>query len=138
MLEKFGQIDLLHDSIEAGKTGKNAAGTAVRAGLTNVDVFMRYTEAYLRNHPRIHHEADFTLLVRQLPAGDEGLPIQVYCFTVTPEWLAYEAIASEVMSHLLAMLPFFGLRVYQRSAHPDTRSLEVGDLPFPGKAGAED
>ena len=94
---------------------------------------MKYTEAYLRNHPKIHHESDFTLLVRQLPAGDDGLPVQVYCFTVTPEWVAYEAIASQVMSHLLAMLPFFGLRVYQRSALADTRNLAWGDLPVSGK-----
>ena len=133
MLEQFGKMDLLHDFIESRRTGKDAFGSAGKEILTNVDVFMKYTEAYLRNHPKIHHESDFTLLVRQLPAGDDGLPVQVYCFTVTPEWVAYEAIASQVMSHLLAMLPFFGLRVYQRSALADTRNLAWGDLPVSGK-----
>lgn len=133
MLEQFCKMDLLHDFIETRRTGKNASGSAGKEILTNVDVFMKYTEAYLRNHPKIHHESDFTLLVRQLPAGDDGLPVQVYCFTVTPEWVAYEAIASQVMSHLLAMLPFFGLRVYQRSALADTRNLAWGDLPVSGK-----
>ena len=133
MLEQFGKMGLLHDFIESRRTGKDAFGSAGKEILTNVDVFMKYTEAYLRNHPKIHHESDFTLLVRQLPAGDDGLPVQVYCFTVTPEWVAYEAIASQVMSHLLAMLPFFGLRVYQRSALADTRNLAWGDLPVSGK-----
>ena len=55
-----------------------------------------------------------TVLVRQLqPDAATGLPIEVYCFTNTTDWGEYERIQSDIFDHLLAILPVFGLRVFQ-------------------------
>ena len=82
------------------RTGSDLAGT-LRA----------YIECYLKNHDQIHQ--GMTLLVRQLQPAGEGLPIEIYCFTSTTNWNAYEAIQADIFDHILAILPEFGLRVYQ-------------------------
>jgi miniconductance mechanosensitive channel len=54
-----------------------------------------------------------TLLVRQLPPGATGIPLEIYCFTQTVDWNPYEDIQSDIFDHLLAILPQFDLRVFQ-------------------------
>jgi miniconductance mechanosensitive channel len=87
--------------------------------LTNVGTFRAYIEAYLRAHPRIRK--DLTLLVRQRDPGPHGLPIQLYAFTDTTAWAEYEGIQSDIFDHVLAVLPEFGLRVFQDPTGMDWR-----------------
>ncbi|MCH7503762.1 MAG: mechanosensitive ion channel [Proteobacteria bacterium] len=93
-----------------------------RRRMTNVGTFRAYAFNYLKNHPRIHD--DMTLIVRQLAPGPEGLPLEVYCFTSTTEWAAYEDIQSDIFDHLLAIVPEFGLRLYQKPAGSDLANLK--------------
>ena len=79
--------------------------------LTNVGTFRAYAEHYLRQHPLVRQ--DMTLLVRQLQPGAEGIPLEVYCFSADTRWAAYENLQSDIFDHLLAILPEFGLRVFQ-------------------------
>ena len=90
--------------------------------LTNVGTFRAYAYNYLKNHPKIHK--DMTLIVRQLAPGPEGLPLEIYCFTNTTEWAAYEDIQSDIFDHLLAIVPEFGLRLYQKPAGSDLVNLK--------------
>jgi miniconductance mechanosensitive channel len=92
--------------------------------LTNVGTFRAYVETYLRQHPRIHN--DMTFLVRQLPMSDKGLPIEIYVFSNDQKWANYEAIQSDIFDHLLAVIPEFGLRVFQNPSGYDLRSLAKG------------
>ncbi|MFN2239174.1 MAG: mechanosensitive ion channel family protein, partial [Thermoanaerobaculia bacterium] len=85
--------------------------------LTNLGTFRAYVEAYLRHHPRVHQ--GLTLLVRQQPPGPTGLPIEIYCFTNTVKWAEYEAVQSDIFDHLLAIVPEFGLRVFQQPTGAD-------------------
>ena len=89
--------------------------------LTNVGTFRAYAYNYLKNHPKIHK--DMTLIVRQLGPGPEGLPLEIYCFTNTTAWAVYEDIQSDIFDHLLAIVPEFGLRLYQQPAGSDLTSL---------------
>ncbi len=82
--------------------------------LTNLGTFRAYVERYLGNNPDIRQ--DMTLLVRQLAPTPQGLPLEIYCFTASTEWGRYEAIQADVFDHLLAILPEFGLRVFQQSS----------------------
>tara|TARA_R100000027_G_scaffold67619_1_gene67225 strand:+ start:11472 stop:12830 length:1359 start_codon:yes stop_codon:yes gene_type:complete len=79
--------------------------------LTNVGCFRAYCEAYLLNDDRIRK--DMTFLFRQLEPTDKGLPIEVYIFTGTTNWVRYESIQADIFDHYLAALPRFGLAVYQ-------------------------
>ena len=90
--------------------------------ITNIGTLRAYLIAYLQSHPRIKG-ADFTLMVRQLPPGPEGLPIEIYCFTDTVDWGEYEAIQADIFDHLLAILPEFGLRLFQQPSGLDFARL---------------
>ncbi len=91
-------------------------------GMTNIGLFRAYTLEYLNHHPNIHKQG-MTLMVRQLPPeSGKGLPLEIYCFSNNTDWVAYEQIQSDIMDHLLAALPEFGLRAYQRNALADDRT----------------
>jgi miniconductance mechanosensitive channel len=79
--------------------------------MTNLGVFRHYAEAYLRHDKRIR--TDLTLLVRQLAAEGQGLPIEIYCFADTTVWTAYETIQSDIFDHLIAAAQHFDLEVFQ-------------------------
>lgn len=89
--------------------------------LTNLGTFRAYVERYLRNHPGVH--GDMTLMVRQLVPGADGLPLEIYCFTNTTAWVEYEAIQSDIFDHLLAIVPEFGLLIFQHPGGVDMRRL---------------
>jgi miniconductance mechanosensitive channel len=93
-----------------------------RRRLTNVGTFRAYAYNYLKNHPKIHK--GMTLIVRQLGPGPEGLPLEIYCFTNTTEWAVYEDIQSDIFDHLLAIVPEFGLQLYQKPAGSDLANLK--------------
>jgi len=92
--------------------------------LTNLGTFRAYIWNYLRNHPEIHRE--MTLLVRQLQPGDTGIPIEVYCFTNTTEWAAYEDIQADIFDHILAQCGEFDLRVFQALSGADVKTRLAG------------
>ena len=88
--------------------------------VVNLYLLRQYILNYLKNHKRIHKT--YTLLVRQMQPTPEGLPLEIYCFTDTPVWPEYEAIQGEIFDYILAIIPMFGLRVYQRPAGSDLNS----------------
>ena len=92
-----------------------------RRRMTNIGTFRAYAYNYLKNHPEIHN--GMTLIVRQLAPGPEGLPLEIYCFATTTAWAAYENIQSDILDHLLAIVPEFGLRLYQKPAGSDLANL---------------
>ncbi|MBN2890787.1 MAG: mechanosensitive ion channel [Bacteroidales bacterium] len=66
---------------------------------------------------------DLTILVRQLPSTDRGLPLEVYVFASTTIWSEYEKIQSDLFDHLFAVLPEFGLKVFQQPSSSDFQSF---------------
>ena len=85
--------------------------------LTNLGTFRFYVLHYLRANPRISQE--MTLLARQLPAGPQGVPIEIYCFSSDIAWANYEGIQADIFDHLIAILPEFGLRAFQEPTGAD-------------------
>jgi len=114
-----GYLEKKRDEIEAWNKRLLAEGKGPvnSRRVTNIGTFRAYVEAYLRAHPLIHQQ--MTLLVRQLAPGAEGLPLQIYCFTTSTQWAVYESIQSDIFDHLLAILPRFGLRVFQSPSGAD-------------------
>lgn len=89
--------------------------------LTNVGTFRAYVTNYLKGNPLINK--DMTFLVRQLAPTGEGLPLELYVFTADVRWAYHEAVQADVFDHLLAILPEFFLRVYQKPSGADLRLL---------------
>jgi miniconductance mechanosensitive channel len=130
-VERFTRFALLKDYIKnkEQELADYNAGLKVEVDaevnqrrLTNIGTFRAYALNYLKNHPKVRK--DMTLIVRQLPPGPEGLPLEVYCFTTTTAWADYEDIQSDIFDHLLAIVPEFGLRLFQKPAGSDLANLK--------------
>ncbi len=102
------------------RLGARAKVPANTRRATNIGTFRAYVDAYLRNHSRVHK--GMTIMVRQLASGPEGLPLEIYCFADTIAWMEYEGIQADIFDHLLALLPEFGLSVFQNPSGADLRS----------------
>ena len=81
---------------------------------TNLGTFRIYAQNYLKQHPDI--QGDMLLFVRELVPSNSGVPLEIYCFSKEVVWTPYEQVQSRITEHLLAVLPSFGLRVFQRSS----------------------
>ena len=129
-IKRFTDFALLKDYIASKEQELQAYNTSLDAPgeggvnlrrLTNIGTFRAYVYHYLKNHPKIHK--DMTLIVRQLQSGGEGVPIEVYCFCNDTNWFNYEGIQSDIFDHLFAMVPEFGLQLYQNPTGADIRRL---------------
>ncbi|KAB2823118.1 MAG: mechanosensitive ion channel, partial [Paludibacter sp.] len=85
--------------------------------MTNIGVFRKYVESYLKSHPRI--KQDMTIMVRQLAIEDRGVPLEIYCFTNTTAWVEYESIQADIFDHVLSAAGFFGLEIFQQPTGKD-------------------
>ena len=130
MLERFEKIQYISEYIDTKKHEleefnkvTNVDNTSLANGrrMTNVGSFRAYVQAYLLNHPMINKE--MTFLIRQLAPTEYGLPIEIYVFSKDKVWANYEAIQADIFDHILAVVPEFGLRVYQNPSGNDFRGL---------------
>ncbi|MEO7066841.1 MAG: mechanosensitive ion channel domain-containing protein [Rhodanobacter sp.] len=87
--------------------------------LSNLGTFRAYAHAYLEANPRLNHNM-FTL-VRQLEPGPTGIPLQLYCFSASVAWADYEGTQADIFDHLIAILPEFGLALFQQPTGADWR-----------------
>ncbi len=78
---------------------------------TNLGVFRKYVETYLKNHSAINQT--MTLMTRQLPPTPQGIPLEIYAFSSDKRWENYEYIMADIFDHLLAALPYFELEVFE-------------------------
>ena len=131
--QKLTQIRLLTDYIGRKQAelkswneaqGNVAAMSANRRRMTNLGTFRAYALAYLKSHPEV--QADMTCMVRQMQTTAQGVPLEIYCFTRTTAWADYERIQGDIFDYLLAVLPEFGLSLYQQ---PSGNDLRAGILP---------
>lgn len=112
----------------------NVANTENPAGLvngtidTNAGLLRAYMTLYLKRHPFISKE--LLLMVRTLAPTENGLPIQIYCFSANKNWPSYESIQAEIMEHFVSVLPVFELYPFQ---NPTARDYIISGLIESGK-----
>lgn len=89
----------------------------------NISLFRRYLEYYLSHHPEVRvkdkDNSAIVMMVRQLQPTAQGLPLELYFFTNRTNWKRFETLQSDIFDHVYAMLPCFGLRMYQAPAGTD-------------------
>ena len=114
-LKEFLLLDqyLDHKSTELVEFNQKLSNTSPcnQRRLTNIGTFRAYVELYLNQHPNISKHQ--SLIVRQLQPTEKCLPLEIYAFSNQIAWKDYEAIQSDIFDHLIAILPEFGLKVYQ-------------------------
>lgn len=131
LIERLKEINVLKEFItkrqqeirqyneENGFIGANAINGRRQ---TNLGIFRKYIEHYLRHKVEINH--DMPLMVRQMEPTDTGIPLEVYCFTRTKVWVEYESVQSDIFDHILSMVPLFDLRIFEQPSGNDFRSLK--------------
>lgn len=117
---KIEEVDKFNNSIS-----ESDASLEIRR-LTNIGTYRAYVESYLKQNSNLNTDT-MTFLVRQLPSSPEGIPLEIYTFTNTTEWVKYEQIQSDIFDHLFAILPKFGLRVFQNGL---LEAVAMKNLPF--------
>lgn len=78
---------------------------------TNLHFFREHLEAFMLANPEITPLPH--LMVRQQPATDKGLPLEIYCFTTNKDWIPYEHFKASLIEYAIASLPLYGLRAFQ-------------------------
>ena len=130
MLDKFRKIQYLTEYIDSKKREIDEHNNAANVDdselvngrrMTNIGTFRAYVIAYLKNHPKINQ--NMTFLVRQLKPTEYGLPIEIYVFCSDKVWANYEAIQADIFDHILAVVPEFGLRIFQNPTGSDFSNL---------------
>jgi miniconductance mechanosensitive channel len=130
MLEKFSRFTLIKNYIEERQ--KEIAEYNKKLGVsndsvpngrrqTNLGVFRKYLEEYVKAQPAINN--DMTVMVRHLQPTESGLPVEIYIFTKEKQLGLYESIQADIFDHILAVIPEFELRVFQAPSGSDVLEL---------------
>ncbi|MDE6624713.1 MAG: mechanosensitive ion channel family protein [Alistipes sp.] len=90
---------------------------------TNLEIFRVYLMHYLQQ--RVPVRKDMRLMVRQLQPTETGLPLQLYFYTDTVDWVEYETIQADVFAHVLAVAGLFDLRIFQSPSGYELAQLGV-------------
>jgi miniconductance mechanosensitive channel len=116
----YKKVEMLKDYIESAQseiTTHNETNSHDKSSLlngrnlTNIGLFREYAHQYLTANKNLR--TDLTLMVRQLEPTENGLPIEVYCFSNNIAWADYEAIQADIFDHLLSSIPSFDLEIFQ-------------------------
>lgn len=109
LLERVGKLELMKDYV--------AAIEEPRMQTTNLELLRVYIERYMEAQPWLNKQ--MLHMVRQLQSSDTGVPLQVYAFTSTTVWVEYERIQAALFEHIMAIVPLFDLRIFQRPSGGD-------------------
>jgi miniconductance mechanosensitive channel len=129
-LDYYEEIDLLADYIKGRRKEIGQDNQRISQGpnlemnrrrLTNLGTFRVYVEEYIKHHPDIRK--DTTLMVRQLGTEGQGIPLEIYAFANTTDWVKYEEIQANIFDHLYAIATEFGLTLFQNPSGNDVRKL---------------
>ena len=120
-------LNTKHSELESFNQQLSNQASYNQRRLTNLGTFRAYMEFYLNQHPGIAQNQ--SLIIRQLQPTSEGLPLEIYAFTNTTVWKDYEAIQSDIFDHLIAIIPEFGLKVYQAPSGADFKQFAAASAP---------
>lgn len=84
---------------------------------TNLGMFRAYLSLYLIGNPYISRE--LMVMTRLLQPTDNGVPLEIYCFSADKIWKEYEAIKSEIIERVFSSAALFKLRLYQNASGID-------------------
>ena len=131
-LEKYKKIQLVTDYLEDRQKDidqynkKNNIDKSVLINgrnMTNFGVFRKYLDEYLKINPAVNK--DMTIMTRQLAPTAQGIPLEIYCFSVDKVWKNYEYIQADVLDHILAAIPYFDLEAFELPSGKDFDALDI-------------
>jgi miniconductance mechanosensitive channel len=129
MLERFKKFPQFNDILsnlqdETDNLMSNPAvkNQIIQSGntMTNLGIFRKYLEHFLHNSPIV--DKDLAIVIRHLQPNENGIPIEINLYCKEIRWFEYEEIQSAIFEHILAIIPEFGLRIFQHLSGNDVRA----------------
>ena len=129
-IEELKKIRMLHDfivdrtnEINQYNVSNKVDPTILANGrrMTNIGLFRQYIKTYTYNSPKIR--TDLMFEVRQLQPTEHGLPIELFMFTNTTVWNEYEVIMADIFDHIIAVVPYFHLEIFESPSSDDMRVI---------------
>jgi miniconductance mechanosensitive channel len=131
MLNRFQNIRLISEYVKTkrAETEQSNADNNITdeisvngRRLTNIGTVRIYLIEYLRHRNDISKE--FSFQVRQMPSSPDGLPIEIYAYATKTNFVEYEDAQADIFDHILAVVPEFGLRLFQNPSGGDFSSFK--------------
>ncbi len=123
-LEQLKKISLIaayvnHRQAEIEKSNVNIDKNLAINGRnqTNLGIFRKYVDSYLREHSAIHKE--LYIIVRHLAPTPQGIPLEILCFSRDKRWENFEYISADIFDHIIAAIPFFNLQLFEHPSGDD-------------------
>ena len=122
-LQKMKQIQLISQYIDSRQqeiTKFNAAHQIDKSllvngrNMTNFGLFRKYITGYLEQHPGLNK--NMILLCRQLQPTAQGIPLEIYAFSIDQRFEQYEYIMADIFDHVMASVPYFDLEIFELSS----------------------
>lgn len=99
-----------------GYIAKGRYDAAVKP-VANTQVYRDFMMDFMSRHPDVNK--DLMVMARMLQPTPEGLPLELYCFSVFTDWKPFEQFQGQVLDYAIVMASEFGLRIFQRPAGSD-------------------
>lgn len=94
-----------------------ASGIDLRKPQPNLLLWRRWLKDYISRHPMT--EPRPRLMVRELAAGAEGIPVEVHFFVRCLVWEEFEELQADITDEVLLSMQRFGLRPFQYHSAPE-------------------
>jgi miniconductance mechanosensitive channel len=130
MLEKFQKVHFIKDYIAERNAEIEAYNNATDADtdilingrhMTNLGIFRKYMEQYLYHNSKINSDA--VTVVRYRQPTEIGMPVEIYCFSNEKSLVDYEGVIADIFDHLLSVVSYFELRIYQNPTGEDFQRI---------------
>lgn len=122
LLEKLSKRPLMESWLKRNSEEVSAVMRGETTSLTNLGAFREYILEYLLNHKDVDRR--MTAMVRDMPSTEAGMPVEIYCFCRTNDWVPYESVQSAIMDYVYAVTGQFGLKTFQVPSGSDLEALK--------------
>ena len=89
---------------------------------SNIGIYRNYLLNFIKQHRDI--DESLTIKVSQLQCNEYGVPLEIYCFTNTVDWIEFESIQDDIFDHLYVATEYFDLSLYQAPSREDFKTLK--------------
>lgn len=89
----------------------------------NIALFRRYVHHWLMRNPKFSRIP--RLIVRYLEPTEYGVPMQIYGYIVDVSLESFEWVQSDTMEHLLHIMSYFNLKLYQSPSGFDASNTNI-------------
>jgi miniconductance mechanosensitive channel len=121
LLDKISSRPHMGKWLEKNSAEIEALRSGEMTSLTNLGAFRAYMVEYLVNHRDI--DPKMPIMVRDMPPGESGMPVELYCFSKINSWVPFESVQSGVLDYAFAVTGQFRLKLFQVPSGNDFEAI---------------